>query len=170
MAEATSTVPRKHDSRKTMLEHDLLDNKVQNLLIFAKLLQGFPRGNVFPEKLKRDCKSAELGLPEQAKPTASRGAPAMASRSDHDDCRTLCGFLAHSRRRPFRRVSGHLKASRRIFPQILSRWFRIAGTFCRLRWFARYARSESLLCMQSPVSSLQAMSGLNSRMPSFLPC
>jgi len=47
-----------------------------------------------------------------------------------------------------------LKAPRRIYPQILSRWFRIAGTFCRQRWFARYARSESLLCTR-PLAKLQ---------------
>jgi hypothetical protein len=47
---------------------------VQNLLIFAKLLQGFARGNVFPEKLKRDCKSAGLGLPGQAKTAEFKGA------------------------------------------------------------------------------------------------
>jgi len=40
---------------------------MQNLLIFAKLLQGFARGNVFPEKLKRDSKFAGLELPGQAK-------------------------------------------------------------------------------------------------------
>jgi len=46
----------------------------------------------------------------------------------------------------FRRLPGHLRHSKAIFPQILSRRFRIAGTYCRHRWFVRYARSESLLC------------------------
>jgi hypothetical protein len=40
---------------------------VQNLLIFAKLLQGFARGNVFPVKLKKDREPAALGAPGQAK-------------------------------------------------------------------------------------------------------
>jgi hypothetical protein len=42
-----------------------------------------------------------------------------------------------------------------IFPQILSRRFRIAGTYCRQRWFVRYARSESLLCAAIAKPDLQ---------------
>ena len=84
----------------------------------------------------------------------------MASRSDRDDCRTAFSIFARSPQYRFRRLSGHLKAPRRIFPQILSRRFRIAGTFCRQRWFARYARSESLLCLHRPALSLQTMAAL----------
>jgi hypothetical protein len=80
-------------------------------------------------------------------------------------------MLPHSCRRPFRRLPGHLKTPRLIFPQILSKRFRIAGTFCRQRWFARYARSESRLCSLVLDSVTRAMSSLESslRMPSFLP-
>jgi hypothetical protein len=46
----------------------------------------------------------------------------------------------------FRRLSGFLRLRKAIFPQILFRCFRIAGIYCRQRWFVRYARSESLLC------------------------
>jgi hypothetical protein len=42
-------------------------------------------------------------------------------------------------------------------PQILSRRFRIAGTYCRQRWFVRYARSESLLCAPLAAPDLQPM-------------
>jgi hypothetical protein len=38
-----------------------------------------------------------------------------------------------------------------IFPHVISRSFCIAGTYCRQRWFVRYARSESLLCKQSRI-------------------
>jgi hypothetical protein len=71
----------------------------------------------------------------------------MASQSNYGDCRTARGMRLNSRLRPFRREPGYLTTPDRIFPQILSRRFRIAGTFCRQRWFARYARSESLLCL-----------------------
>jgi hypothetical protein len=33
---------------------------MQNLLSFAKLLQGFPRGNVFPARLTKGLQVAEL--------------------------------------------------------------------------------------------------------------
>ncbi|MBB6144795.1 hypothetical protein HNQ77_002751 [Silvibacterium bohemicum] len=46
----------------------------------------------------------------------------------------------------FRRLPGFLRIGKAIFPQIIARHFRIAGTYCRQRWFVRYARSESLLC------------------------
>lgn len=68
----------------------------------------------------------------------------MASQSNYDGCWTARDVSPHSRPRPFRREPGYLRSPNRIFPQILSRRFRIAGTFCRQRWFARYARSESL--------------------------
>jgi len=71
----------------------------------------------------------------------------MASESNSGDCRFARGITPPSRLRPFRREAGYLKSPDRIFPQILFRRFRIAGTFCRQRWFARYARSESLLCL-----------------------
>jgi hypothetical protein len=146
---------------------------VRNLLIFAKLLQGFARGNVFPEKLKRGCKSAGLGLLGQGE-NRIKGVPAMASRSDCDGCGTAWVSFRPSCLRlflgRFRRVVSHLKAASRIFPQILSRRFRIAGTFCRQRWFARYARSESLLCPQGFLPDLQLTSSLGFLMPSLLPC
>jgi len=71
----------------------------------------------------------------------------MASQSNHDGCRGLRNISPHLRHQSFRREPGYLKSPGRIFPQILWRHFRIAGTFCRQRWFARYARSESLLCL-----------------------
>jgi hypothetical protein len=120
---------------------------MQNLLIFAKLLQGFPRGNVFPEKLKRSRSQRNSDRVGKAKTAEARGAPAMASQSKYDSCWTGCGVSAYLGQRPFRREPGYLKAPDRIFPQVLSRRFRVAGTFCRQRWFARYARSESLLCL-----------------------
>jgi len=102
----------------------------------------------------------------------------MASVSNHDGCRTAYNVAQpsclrlhpDSHRGRFRRVSGHLKSPSRIFPQVLSRCFRIAGTFCRQRWFARYARSESLLCLQRLISNLRATGNLSFRMLSFLPC
>lgn len=84
----------------------------------------------------------------------------MISSANHDGCRSAkCSPLC-ARMRPFRRTSGHLKAKKRIFPQILSRQYRIATPFCRQRWFLRYARSESLLCLRNFASSLQAMGRL----------
>ena len=73
----------------------------------------------------------------------------MASQSNHDGCRVVRSASPHLGHTHFRREPGYLKSPNRIFPQILSRRFRIAGTFCRQRWFARYARSESLLCLLS---------------------
>lgn len=57
---------------------------------------------------------------------------------------------------------------KRIFPQILSRQFRIATTYCRQRWFLRYARSESLLCLRTSASGLKVASCLS--IASALPC
>jgi hypothetical protein len=71
----------------------------------------------------------------------------MASESNSGDCRGARGICPFSRLGTFRREPGYLKTPDRIFPQILFRRFRIAGTFCRQRWFARYARSASLLCL-----------------------
>jgi len=51
----------------------------------------------------------------------------------------------HASEAVFRRLPGYLRHSKAVFPEILSRRFRIAGTYCRQRWFAKYARSESLL-------------------------
>jgi hypothetical protein len=71
----------------------------------------------------------------------------MASQSNPEGCRAIRAIAAHLLLPRFRREPGYLKAPDRIFPQILARWFRIAGTFCRQRWFTRYARSESFLCL-----------------------
>ena len=71
----------------------------------------------------------------------------MASQANHDGCRTVRSASTDLRQPRFRREPGYLKSPDRIFPLILWRRFRIAGTFCRQRWFARYARSESLLCL-----------------------
>ncbi len=70
----------------------------------------------------------------------------MAFSSISDDCRRPGSIPARSGEPVFRRLPGYLRMSKAIFPQILSRCYRIAGTYCRHRWFARYARSESLLC------------------------
>jgi hypothetical protein len=61
-----------------------------------------------------------------------------------------------------------LKAKKHIFPQILSRHFRMAPTYCRQRWFLRYARGESLLCLRTIAPGLQAASRLS--MATALPC
>lgn len=53
------------------------------------------------------------------------------------------------KRHLFRRLAGHLRTGKQIFPEIIARHFRIAGTYCRQRWFVRYARSESLLCLRA---------------------
>jgi hypothetical protein len=97
-----------------------------------------------------------------------RGALSMASSSNHDGCRSAEVKLSRRRTRPFRRVAGHLNSKKRIFPQILARQFRIATTFCRQRWFLRYARSESLLYLRNLVSCLQAASHLS--IATALPC
>ena len=73
----------------------------------------------------------------------------MTCEANHDGCRTAPGISPEQRQPRFRREPGFLKSPDRIFPQIICRRFRIAGTFCRQRWFARYARSESLLCLPS---------------------
>jgi hypothetical protein len=54
-------------------------------------------------------------------------------------------------------MAGYLRASKAIFPQILARCFRIAGIYCRQRWFVRYARSESLLCVSTSSYDLRPM-------------
>jgi hypothetical protein len=44
---------------------------------------------------------------------------------------------------------GNLRSSRNLFPETdryASVTPRIAGTFCRMRWFVRYARGEARLC------------------------
>jgi hypothetical protein len=74
----------------------------------------------------------------------------MAASSKRDGCRRPYPDPDPvSRRAPvpaFRRLPGYLRHSKAVFAQILCRCFRIAGTYCRHRWFVRYARSESLLC------------------------
>ncbi len=109
--------------------------------------------------------SGSVSLGRQKIQFAKRGTPAMASRSKHDGCRSVIPLC--SRHPPFRRVSGHLRAKNRIFPQVLSKHFRIASTFCRQRWVLRYARSEWLLPVL-PARNLQTMSAL--LIPSILPC
>jgi hypothetical protein len=44
---------------------------MQNLLSFAKLLQGFPHGNDFPEKLAKDWKQAGPPQPPSARTAES---------------------------------------------------------------------------------------------------
>jgi hypothetical protein len=70
----------------------------------------------------------------------------MAASSKHDGCRRVRAIPHRAGEPVFRRLPGYLCHSNAIFAQILSRRFRIAGTYCRHRWFVRYARSESLLC------------------------
>lgn len=63
----------------------------------------------------------------------------------HEGCRCAPALKF----RLFRRLAGHLRAGKYIYPQILAKHFRIASTYCRQRWFVRYARSESLLCLRA---------------------
>ena len=79
----------------------------------------------------------------------------MAASSKRDGCRRPSADPDPVPRRAavpaFRRLAGYLHHSKAVFAQILCRHFRIAGTYCRHRWFVRYARSESLLCaMNAP--------------------
>ena len=79
----------------------------------------------------------------------------MAASLNRDGCRGARAILHRAAEPAFRRLPGYLRLRKAIFPQILSRRFRIAGTYCRHRWFVRYARSESLLCAM-PMKHLQA--------------
>lgn len=73
----------------------------------------------------------------------------MERNSNPDAVHEGCRLGPQSRFSPFRRVAGHLRFGKQIFPEIIARHFRIAGTYCRQRWFVRYARSESLLCLSA---------------------
>jgi hypothetical protein len=73
-------------------------------------------------------------------------APAVAFSTNRDGCRRPGTIPVRAGEPVFRRLPGYLPSGKAFYPQILSRRFRIAGTYCRQRWFVRYARSESLLC------------------------
>jgi hypothetical protein len=63
----------------------------------------------------------------------------MSALSSYGDCRSASVT-----------PRGHLRSSRKLsFPETdryASVTPRIAGTFCRMRWFVRYARGEARLC------------------------
>jgi hypothetical protein len=81
----------------------------------------------------------------------------VALSSNREGCCRSGAIPVRDREPVFRRLPGYLHLSKAIFPQILSRRFRIAGTYCRQRWFVRYARSESLLCALLVKPDLQPM-------------
>jgi hypothetical protein len=109
----------------------------------------FPVAMAFLRDWKNGCVQRAFGQASFARTrqkNQEKGALALALSSNRDGCRSS-GIIPDRGREPvFRRLPGYLRASKAIFPQILSRRFRIAGTYCRQRWFVRYARSESLLC------------------------
>jgi hypothetical protein len=65
----------------------------------------------------------------------------MSSLSIYDDCRSASSIMPRGNARPSRNLSSFPETDRctSVTP-------RIAGTFCRMRWFVRYARGEARLC------------------------
>jgi hypothetical protein len=109
---------------------------------------------------KKGCNPQASGQPrppESEKRIQQRDAQAVSFSSNRDGCRRPGVVPARAGEPVFRRLPGFLRIGKAIFPQILFRRFRIAGIYCRQRWFVRYARSESLLCVLLVMPDSQPM-------------
>jgi hypothetical protein len=139
-----------------------LQNYYKVFRVATSFLRDWKKG--WTSRVSGQVSSARISAWNQAK----RSAPAVVLSSNRDGCRRSGAIPARAGEPVFRRLPGYLRARKTIFPQILSRRFRIAGTYCRQRWFVRYARSESLLCALStkPDSQPVRASTLAAALPS----
>jgi len=78
----------------------------------------------------------------------------MSSFSNYDDCRNASSIVPRGNVRSPRNLSSLPETKGPVaiaaMPTVLLPT--IAGTFCRMRWFVRYARGEARLCRRpSPI-------------------